>query len=73
MNYTCQNCGVTADDSNSLCNPTDVIEDNLCGLSEDKVCEGKLPNMQFTCAACGRLSADPELLCDPTEEAVIGS
>lgn len=69
--FTCQDCGVTADNSSSLCNPTEVIEDNLCGISTGKVCEDKLTTMKYSCAACGRLSADAELLCDPTEEAVM--
>jgi hypothetical protein len=47
MIYTCQNCGVAADTSSSLCNPTDVIEDNLCGISRDKVCEDKLMTMKY--------------------------
>ena len=65
MIYTCQNCGVAADISSNLCNPTDVIEDNLCGISKDKVCEDKLMTMKYLCAACGKQSADAELLCDP--------
>lgn len=78
MTYTCQNCGVTADNSSSLCNPIDVIKDNLCGISADHfmdpsnttfehntVCEDKRTTMKYFCAACGRQSADDELLCDP--------
>jgi len=65
MMYTCQNCGYTADNSSSLCNPTEIIEDNLCGISEDMVCEDKLASMKYSCDACGKLSADAELLCDP--------
>lgn len=66
MMYTCKNCGVTADDSRSLCNPTDVVEDNLCGIAADKVCEDKELAMKYSCAACGKVSSDAELLCDPT-------
>ena len=65
ITYTCQNCGVTADNPSSLCNPTDVIADNLCGISAHMVCEDKLTTMKYSCAACGRLSADAEHLCDP--------
>lgn len=78
MMYTCQNCGATADNSNSLCNPIDIIKDNLCGISADHfttpsntsfdhstVCEEKRTTMKYFCAACGRQSADSELLCDP--------
>ena len=65
MTYTCQNCGFTADNSSSLCNPTEIVEDNLCGISEDLVCEDKLTSMKYSCDACGKLSADAELLCDP--------
>jgi hypothetical protein len=78
MKFTCQNCGVTSDNSNNLCNPIDVIEDNLCGISADHfttpsnttfnqntVCKDKLTTMKFFCAACGRQSANDELLCDP--------
>jgi DNA-directed RNA polymerase subunit RPC12/RpoP len=65
MTYTCKNCGITADDSSNLCNPTDVVEDNLCGIAVDKVCEDKMTTMKYSCAACGKFSADPELLCDP--------
>ncbi len=65
MAYTCRNCGVTADNSNKLCNPTEVVEDYLCGISEDNVCEDKRTTMKYSCAACGRLSSDAELLCDP--------
>jgi len=67
MIYTCKNCGVTAEDSTSLCNPTDVVEDNLCGIADvDKVCEDKAAVMKYSCAACGKVSSDAELLCDPT-------
>lgn len=67
MAYTCQNCGVTADNSSALCNPgSEELETRFCGSSSDQVCESKLPSMQYTCDACGSVSADAEHLCNPS-------
>lgn len=78
MTYTCQNCGATAESPSTLCNPSDVIKGNLCGISADHfitssnttfdhntVCEDKQTTMKYFCVACSRQSADDGLLCDP--------
>lgn len=67
MAYTCQNCGVTADNSSNLCNPSsDELDTRFCGASSIHVCESQLPSMQYTCDACGSVSADAEHLCNPS-------
>jgi hypothetical protein len=68
MSYTCQNCGVAADDSKSLCNPIrEELQGTFCGLSAAPVCEDKLEAMKFSCDSCGRVSPDSEHLCNPVE------
>jgi len=68
MSYTCQNCGIEADDSKSLCNPISAeLQGAFCGLSAAHVCEDKLKEMKFSCDACGRISPDSEHLCNPVE------
>lgn len=67
MTYTCQNCGSSADDSSSLCNPTNEgVDSKFCGAPAVQVCEDKLESMKFSCDACGSVSADPEHLCNPS-------
>ena len=68
MAYTCQNCGIGADDSNSLCNPiSEELIGSFCGLSAAQVCEDKRKAMKFSCESCGRVSPDSEHLCNPAE------
>lgn len=67
MAYTCQNCGVTADNSNDLCNPgSEELDTRFCGATSVQICESKIPSMQYTCDACGSVSADAEHLCNPS-------
>jgi len=67
MAYTCQNCGTTADDSNSLCNPTsDKLDNKFCGVPAEEVCDEKLKTINYSCDACGSVSADPKHLCNPS-------
>jgi len=66
MTYTCQNCGSTADDSGSLCNPVGAeLDAKFCGVPADQVCEEKLTAIKYVCAGCGSMSADADHLCDP--------
>lgn len=66
MAYSCQNCGATADNLNSLCNPTnEEHESKFCGTPSEQVCEEKLTVMKYSCDVCGSLSADAEHLCNP--------
>jgi hypothetical protein len=68
MSYTCQNCGVTAEESSKLCNPASETESgNICGVSADKVCSGSMEEMKYTCGTCGSLSATFDNLCSPSE------
>ena len=68
MSYTCQNCGVTADNNSDLCNPTsEKLDTRFCGASSIQICDGKLPSMQYSCDACGSVSADAEHLCNPSK------
>ena len=68
MAYTCQNCGVFAKMSSSLCNPSSEETDSkLCGTSTDQVCLDQLKTMKYSCDACGSVSADGEHLCNPSK------
>lgn len=68
MNYTCQNCGASADNSNSLCNPTsERLDSKFCGAPSLQVCDGKVAFMKYSCDACGSISADADRLCSPSE------
>ncbi len=68
MAYTCQNCGVTTDNSSDLCNPTsEELDSNFCGIPATHVCDGQLSSMKYTCDSCGSVSADAEHLCNPSE------
>jgi hypothetical protein len=68
MSYTCQNCGIEANESSSLCNPiSEELEGKFCGITESPVCADKLEAMKFSCDSCGRLSPDSEHLCHPAE------
>ena len=68
MAYTCQNCGVTADNYSDLCNPTsEKLDNRFCGASSVEICDGKLSSMKYSCDACGSVSADADRLCNPTE------
>ncbi len=67
MAYTCQNCGASAYNSKSLCNPTsDDDEFKFCGTPSDQICEDKLVTMKYSCDDCGSISADAEHLCSPS-------
>jgi len=65
MTYTCQNCGITADNSSSLCNPASEELGKFCGAPADQVCEEQLTAMNYVCSGCGSMSAEAEHLCDP--------
>lgn len=66
MSYTCQNCGASADEYNSLCNPTSgEFDAKFCGAPAMQVCEDKLDAMKFSCDSCGSVSAEEENLCNP--------
>ena len=68
MAYTCQNCGIEADDSTNLCNPiSEELIGTFCGLSETQVCEDKRAAMRFSCDTCGRVSPSSEHLCKPID------
>lgn len=67
MSYTCQNCGLAADNPSDLCNPQEKEQDSkICGASAVEVCQGSVPNMQYSCDACGSVSAKAEHLCSPS-------
>ncbi len=64
--YTCQNCGASAEDINSLCNPTsEEFDEKFCGAPALQVCEDKMESMNFSCDSCGSVSADETNLCNP--------
>ena len=66
MSYKCQNCGVLSEESLKLCNPaTEPESENLCAVSPDRVCSGKMDDMKFSCDACGSISATSDNLCMP--------
>jgi predicted RNA-binding Zn-ribbon protein involved in translation (DUF1610 family) len=68
MLYTCENCGTSAEDRNSLCRPTtEEHESKFCGAPTDQVCDDKRTAMRFQCDSCGSVSADAEHLCNPSE------
>ena len=67
MPYTCQNCGATADNANSLCKPTnEELDSKFCGVPTDQVCNEKLTTIKYTCDSCGSVSVDAERLCNPS-------
>ncbi|MDR2550270.1 MAG: hypothetical protein LBD10_08755 [Desulfobulbus sp.] len=66
MKYTCMNCGSTADQAHTLCNPsTDELTSTFCATSTGEICEEKVGGMEYTCGSCGGLSPDAEHLCSP--------
>ena len=66
MSYKCQNCGVVSEEFLNLCNPaTEPESENLCAVSPDRVCSGKMDEMKFSCDACGSISATSDNLCIP--------
>jgi hypothetical protein len=68
MTYTCQNCGIEADNSSSLCNPVNrEFEGKACDISTAPVCGDKVDALKFSCDSCGRVSVNPEHLCNPIE------
>lgn len=67
MSYTCQNCGVSSEESSKLCAPAREIESgNLCGVPAEKVCNSKMEEMKFSCDSCGSVSATADNLCSPS-------
>jgi hypothetical protein len=65
MAYLCENCGVTADDSNALCNPVnEEYKKKSCSSADDQVCSEKISVMKYSCS-CGNISANPQHLCNP--------
>ena len=68
MSYKCQNCGVVSEEYLDLCNPaTELESENLCAVSQDKICSEQKQEMKFTCDACGSVSATNDNLCLPIE------
>jgi hypothetical protein len=68
MYYTCQDCGASADNQSSLCNPSMEVEKHkFCGVSPLLVCVEKRTSMKFICDACGSVSADAAHLCSPSK------
>lgn len=68
MMYTCENCGTSAEDSNSLCRPAiEEHESKFCDAPAGQVCEDKRETMRFQCDSCGSVSADADHLCNPSE------
>ena len=68
MTYTCQNCGVEAEDASSLCKPVqEELTGKFCGISAAQICSDKLGAMKFSCDSCGRVSPDAEHLCNPSQ------
>lgn len=68
MAYTCQNCGVTAEMSSALCNPTrEEVDTKFCATTADQVCRDQLKIMKYSCDACGSVSVDAEHLCNPSQ------
>ncbi len=66
MAYLCENCGVVAEDSNSLCNPiNEEYKKKLCSAADAEVCNDKVSAMKYSCG-CGSISANPQHLCKPT-------
>lgn len=66
MAYICENCGVTAEDSESICNPRDEeYKKKLCSAAEAEVCDEKASAMKYSCT-CGSVSANPQHLCKPS-------
>lgn len=67
MAYICENCGVVAEDSNSLCNPLgEEYKKKLCSAADGQVCDDKASAMKYSCI-CGSTSANPQHLCKPTK------
>jgi len=67
MAYTCQNCGVSADTPNNLCDPiNEEIGNKFCGNSADQVCNDTLGTMKYSCDTCGSIAADASHLCSPS-------
>ena len=68
MAYTCQNCGVSAEESSRLCRPSsEELSNKFCGAPATQVCNSKLVEMKYSCDACGSVSANPETLCNPSQ------
>lgn len=66
MNYTCQNCGSTADNFSDLCNPTTrELDSKFCGASQGEVCDGKIASVKYSCDTCGSVSVEADDLCNP--------
>lgn len=65
MAYICQNCGVIAEGSESLCNPiNEEYNSKACSMHSTKVCDEKSSAMVYSCV-CGNISANPQHLCRP--------
>jgi hypothetical protein len=67
MAYLCENCGVVAEDSSTLCNPiNEEYKSKLCTIPEPEVCDEQTSAMKYSCD-CGGVSAHPQHLCRPRE------
>jgi hypothetical protein len=66
MAYSCQVCGLVANDPDSLCNPKEVDRKFFKDAKVNRVgiCEECESAAEYFCPACGRLAADADLLCD---------
>jgi len=68
MAYMCKDCGASAENQKSLCNPSKEMEEHkFCGLSPLLVCVEKRASMKFICDACGSVSAHAAHLCSPSK------
>lgn len=65
MAYLCQNCGVTEEKADHLCNPiSEEYKHKSCSTSPAEVCADNFRKMEYSCD-CGNSSADPQHLCRP--------
>lgn len=66
MKYTCLNCGATAQDPSTLCNPGDDVKlSPFCATATEPVCNDHRDTMEYSCGKCGGLSPDADHLCYP--------
>lgn len=66
MAYICQNCGVTANEKKTLCNPiSDENNSRSCKRESSNVCLENVSEIEYSCP-CGNVSANPHFLCHPT-------
>jgi len=67
MAYICQNCGVTNEKAENVCNPIgDMYKNKSCTIKEAGACDDHKDDMKYSCD-CGNKSADPQHLCHPSK------